>query len=99
MATNPTPTHRYFGDAGESEACTSHPPRTTKYRVPMATQPTLRYFGVAGESEVRTNLEVNALDEWDVTKLGWYKIRESGRREFDAQQVRQAFDVNVRAAV
>ena len=34
------------------------------------------YYGSKASNEVLTNVDINALDEWDLDKLGWYKYDE-----------------------
>ena len=44
------------------------------------------------------NVPVNSLDEWDVSKLGWFKSRSPTENHIDAagqQIIRQAFKVDV----
>ena len=44
------------------------------------------------------NLPINALNEWDVTKLGWFKSRSQSENHIDAagqQIIRQSFKVEV----
>ena len=44
------------------------------------------------------NLPINALNEWDVTKLGWFKSRSPSENHIDTagqQIIRQSFKVEV----
>ncbi len=48
--------------------------------------------------DLLANLPVNSLNEWDVTKLGWFKSRSVNEDHIDAtgeQIIRQAFRVVV----
>ena len=50
------------------------------------------------DSVLLSNLPINGLDEWDVSKLGWFKSRSPLENHMDAtgeQIIRSAFKVNV----
>ncbi|KAL5246852.1 hypothetical protein ACHWQZ_G018899 [Mnemiopsis leidyi] len=48
------------------------------------------YFGRTGSGELKTNVKINGLNEWNMNKLGWYKIQH-GFETIRKSTVRDAF--------
>eukprot|EP00116_Pleurobrachia_bachei_P002964 sb/3463226/ len=48
------------------------------------------YFGSMSGSELRTNVKINGLNEWNMNKLGWYKVQD-GYDTIRESTVREAF--------
>jgi len=53
------------------------------------------YFAPELSHSLFGNVPVNALDEWDVNKLGWFKSRRARDHIDTGAQIRRAFTVNV----
>ena len=56
------------------------------------------YIEDPADSFLLGNLPINGLDEWDVSKLGWFKSRSPTENHMDStgqQIIRQAFKVQV----
>ena len=60
------------------------------------------YIEDPADSFLLGNLPINGLDEWDVSKLGWFKSRSPTENHMDStgqQIIRQAFKVQVENVV
>ena len=64
---------------------------------PTSAVPPGWYFAPAGSHALQGNTPINRLNEWDVTKLGWFKSRRHRDHIDTGHQIRAAFSHHVRS--